>query len=38
VIGKGKKSWVQLPKGNGVYLAPHEAKAEHEKKKDKKKH
>jgi len=37
VIGKGKKSWIQLPKGNGVYLSPAEAKLEAEKKEHKKK-
>jgi len=38
VIGKGKKPWISLPKGNGVYLSPVEAKTEHERKdKDKKK-
>jgi len=37
VIGKGKKSWVSLPKGNGVYLSPIEAKEAAEKKTQKKK-
>jgi len=32
VIGKGKKPWISLPKGNGVYLSPVESKTEHEKK------
>jgi len=26
VIGKGKKSWIQLPKGNGIYLTPAEVR------------
>lgn len=38
VIGKGKKPWVSLPRGNGVYLSPAEAKHEAEKKEKKKKH
>jgi len=38
VIGKGKKPWVSLSKGNGVYLSPQEAKHEAEKKEKKKKH
>jgi len=37
VIGKGKKPWISLPKGNGVYLSPIEAKHEAEKKDKKKK-
>jgi len=37
VIGKGKKSWISLPKGNGIYLSPLEAKHEAEKKDKKKK-
>jgi small subunit ribosomal protein S4e len=37
VIGKGKKPWIQLPKGNGVYLSPVEAKHEHERKTTEKK-
>jgi len=37
VIGKGKKPWITLPKGNGIYLAPTEAKAEHDRKDKKKK-
>jgi len=32
VIGKGKKSWITLPKYNGIYLSPVEAKLEAEKK------
>jgi len=36
VIGKGKKPWVSLPKHNGVYLSPVEAKLEEEKKHEKK--
>jgi len=39
VIGKGKKPWVQLPKGNGVYLSPAETKLDQEtKSKSKKAH
>jgi len=26
VIGKGKKPWIQLPKGNGIYLSPAEVR------------
>jgi len=37
IIGKGKKPWITLPRGNGVYLSPAEAKTEHDAKKDKKK-
>jgi len=38
VIGKGKKPWISLPKGNGLYLSPVDAKHEHERRdKDKKK-
>ena len=36
VIGKGKKPWITLPKYNGVYLSPFEAKLEGEKKVGKK--
>jgi len=38
VIGKGKKPWISLPKGNGIYLSPAEAKAAHEGAKKKKAH
>jgi small subunit ribosomal protein S4e len=38
VIGKGKKPWVTLPKGNGVYLTPAEARLAHEGAKKKKAH
>jgi len=38
VIGKGKKPWISLPKGNGIYLSPVEAKDAAEKKGQKKKH
>jgi len=37
VVGKGKKPWISLPKGNGIYLSPAEAKLEHEKRAEKKK-
>jgi len=37
ILGKGKKSWISLPRGNGVYLSPAEAKVEAEKKDKKKK-
>jgi small subunit ribosomal protein S4e len=32
VIGKGKKPWIALPKYNGIYLSPVEAKLEAERK------
>jgi len=38
VIGKGKKPWISLPKGNGIYLSPIEAKQAHDKLLQKKKH
>jgi len=38
IIGKGKKPWIQLPKGNGVYLSPAEVKTAQEGAKKKKAH
>jgi len=38
IIGKGKKPFISLPKYNGVYLSPVEAKLEGEKKSGEKKH
>jgi small subunit ribosomal protein S4e len=36
-IGKGKKPWITLPKGNGVYLSPAELKEKQENASKKKK-
>jgi len=37
IIGKGKKPWITLPRLNGLYLSPVDAKLEAEKKDKEKK-
>jgi small subunit ribosomal protein S4e len=36
IIGKGKKAWITLPKGNGLYLDAIETKRNREENKNKK--
>jgi len=36
IIGKGKKPWITLPRLNGLYLSPVDARLEAEKKRQRK--